>query len=189
MADVVAVGLGNPGTRYAATLHNVGFIVVERLAESLQLGWKEDLKHHCLIAKGKADGVDYHLIKPMTFMNLSGKTVASYLNWLKLPIEALVVAVDDADLPLGEVRMRPYGGNGGHNGLKSIEHEIGSNQFKRVRVGIGRDPIIPLADYVLMTQEPSVWKVLDPAIEKAALLMTGAKINGESNETREKKSL
>lgn len=189
MTDVVVIGLGNPGSRYASSLHNVGFKCVERIAESLKLDWKEESRHHCLIAKGRVNEVEIHLIKPMTYMNLSGRTAASYLNWLKLPIDALVVVVDDADLPLGELRYRPYGGNGGHNGLKSIEHELGSNQFKRIRIGIGRDPQIPLADYVLMAQPEAVWKELDPAFEKAASLIVEAKFNGESNERREKKSL
>ncbi len=188
MSDVVAVGLGNPGARYASSFHNVGYKVLERLAAKQGWPWNKDSRHNALVAKGEVKGVVFHLIKPETFMNLSGEAVQSYLHWLKLPVEALTVIVDDADLPLGSIRERPYGGNGGHNGLKSIEQRIGTNRFDRIRIGIGRDDMIPLADYVLMAQGEEKWKEILPAIDQAVLLLE-AKCNGEKNESRENKPL
>lgn len=105
-------------------------------------------------------------------MNLSGEAVKEYLRYYSLSPGSLVVVADDADLPLGEMRFKPFGGSGGHNGLKSIEKELLTSQFKRLRFGIGRPLVaISLADYVLMHQDQAVWKSLDPAIDRAVSLL------------------
>lgn len=176
--DVVVVGLGNPGFRYENSLHNVGFKVVERLAAKRKWPWKEEGRHQALIAKGDEGGFTYHLLKPLTFMNLSGEAVRSYLSWTKLPVESLIIVVDDADLPLGTVRVRDSGGDGGHNGLKSVKHELGTDQYKRVRIGIGRDPILPLADFVLKHQDETFWSSFNPALDQAVNVIEEMKFNG-----------
>lgn len=176
--DVVVVGLGNPGTRYEQTLHNVGYKVVERLAAKNGWSFEEEARHSALVAKGERGGKKFHLLKPLTFMNLSGDAVGSYLAFYKLPVEALIVVVDDADLPLGDFRFREEGGHGGHNGLKNIGLRLGTNRFKRARIGIGRDPMLPLADYVLKSQDEKVWNALLPAIDQALSVIEEMKFNG-----------
>lgn len=167
------VGLGNPGPRYQQTLHNVGFKVVERLADRLGAVWKFEERFQAEVLKKDL----YHLLKPETFMNLSGVAVRDYLKYYQLSFDRLVVVADDADLLFGEIRLRPFGGSGGHNGLKSIAKELATHQFKRLRFGIGRpesETAMSLADYVLMRQDTSVWDSLDPAIDKAASLLERA---------------
>lgn len=149
--DLIVVGLGNPGVTYRDTLHNVGFKVVERLADRLHTTLKFEGRFASRIAKGKVGETTFHLLCPETYMNLSGEAVRAYLGFLKLAPSDMIVVYDDADLPAGELRLRPFGGSGGHNGLKSIEFELQSNRWARLRVGIGRpeDPHIPLRDFVL----------------------------------------
>jgi PTH1 family peptidyl-tRNA hydrolase len=130
----LVVGLGNPGKEYVGTRHNIGFDVVDRLAAK----WDCSLRNRSKFAAevGEAGGVT--LVKPQTFMNRSGAAVARLVNWLKLTPADVLVVVDDADLPLGQLRLRPSGGSGGHNGLRSIIEALGSEEFARLRVGIGR---------------------------------------------------
>lgn len=170
--DLIIIGLGNPGSRYKQSLHNVGFKVVERLATMQGWSWKLEDRFQAEVSRGKCQNVTYHLIKPETFMNLSGLAVKEYLRYFNLSPRHLVVIADDADLLFGEIRLKPFGGSGGHNGLKSIERELLTSQFKRLRFGIGRPVIaISLADYVLMHQDQETWKRLDPAIDKAAIML------------------
>lgn len=186
MNDVVVVGLGNPGDQYKNTFHNIGFKAVEALAQDLRLEWKGESKFQALVAKGIKGGIKYHLLKPMTYMNLSGEAVRSYLNFTKLPVSALIVVLDCADLPLGEIRFRPYGSSGGHNGLKSIDSMLGTNEYKRLRIGIGREPALSLADYVLMNQSEDSWAKLKDGLAKVLLFLTDEKnFNGEQHERRE----
>ncbi|MCG3149341.1 MAG: Peptidyl-tRNA hydrolase [Verrucomicrobiae bacterium] len=136
MADrpKLVVGLGNPGKEYVGTRHNIGFAIVDALAAKLDCSLRNRTKFAGEV--GEAGRVT--VLKPQTFMNRSGTAVAALVNWLKLaPVEVLVV-VDDADLPLGQLRLRLAGGSGGHNGLRSITESLGSEEFRRLRVGIGR---------------------------------------------------
>lgn len=171
--DLVVVGLGNPGPRYKQTLHNVGFKVVERLAEKLGLTWKFEQRFQAEVTKGDYLSTTFHLLRPETFMNLSGEAVKEYMMYFRLSTTQVIVIADDADLEFGEVRLKPSGGSGGHNGLKSLEKELLTSSFKRLRFGIGRPKIVnmSLADYVLMNQEAAVWDLLKPSIEKAATLL------------------
>ena len=130
----LVVGLGNPGKEYAGTRHNIGFDVVDRLAVKRECSLRNRTKFSAEV--GEAGGVT--LCKPQTFMNRSGAAVAALANWLKLTPKDVLVIVDDADLPSGQLRLRPSGGSGGHNGLRSIIEAIGSEEFARLRVGIGR---------------------------------------------------
>jgi PTH1 family peptidyl-tRNA hydrolase len=145
------VGLGNPGAKYARTRHNIGFMLVERLAEKWRTNWSEEKKFQSRVARMERDGKPVLLAEPQTFMNASGDAVGAMTGFYRLPLKRLLVAVDDADLPLGEIRLRPRGSSGGHHGLESIERRVGSREFARLRLGIGRttDGRREITDYVL----------------------------------------
>ncbi len=132
------VGLGNPGAKYAQTRHNAGFMLADLLAERGQASWNTEKKFQSHIAKTELVGKRVVLCQPQTFMNLSGEAVGAVVKFFQLPLGRLVVAVDDADLPLGEIRLRAGGSSGGHHGLESIEQHLGSREYPRLRIGIGR---------------------------------------------------
>lgn len=131
------VGLGNPGTLYARHRHNVGFQIVELLAERHQLAWQR-VEFRAAIAKTQIGGKRVMLAKPQTFMNLAGQSVAPLVRFYRVPLPQLLVVYDDLDLPLGRLRLRADGGSGGHNGMKSLIESLGTQGFIRLRVGIGR---------------------------------------------------
>jgi peptidyl-tRNA hydrolase, PTH1 family len=135
----IVVGLGNPGRDYVATRHNLGFMVVDELARGLGAGERHNRFRSDLVEVFDA-GEKVVLIKPRTYMNLSGSAVREIINWYKPPLADLLVVVDDIDLPFGSIRLRVRGGSGGHNGLKSIIAELGTDTFSRMRIGIGRGP-------------------------------------------------
>jgi peptidyl-tRNA hydrolase, PTH1 family len=130
-------GLGNVGPEYEVTRHNIGFLVLDRLADEHKLSF--ELSRHAEKAELRYKGKQIHLIKPTTFMNLSGKAVSYWLNELKIPKENLLVIVDDIALPFGTLRMRTKGSSAGHNGLKNIEQLLGGQEYSRLRFGIGDD--------------------------------------------------
>ena len=132
------VGLGNPGADYAKTRHNAGFALVEKLAALWKAEWKNERRFGARIARSEQDGRRVLLCQPQTFMNLSGEAVAAVQQFYQLPLENILVVVDDADLPLGEIRLRPGGGSGGHHGLESVAQHLGSKAYARLRIGIGR---------------------------------------------------
>ncbi len=132
------VGLGNPGGEYAKTRHNAGFMLADLLAEHWRVGWSAAKKFQARVAKAERGGRGVILCEPQTFMNASGESVSAVMKFYQLPLKNLVVAMDDADLPLGEIRLRPGGSSGGHHGLESIEQHLGTREFARLRVGIGR---------------------------------------------------
>ena len=136
----IFVGLGNPTPEYAATKHNVGFMLADMLADKLSADtWRE--KFNALVAESFYNGEKILIVKPQTFMNLSGEAVAPIMNFYKLDVENLTVAHDDMDLPLGTIRLRPKGSGGGHHGVESIIQHLGGKQnFPRVRIGVGRPP-------------------------------------------------
>jgi PTH1 family peptidyl-tRNA hydrolase len=135
----IVVGLGNPGREYAATRHNLGFMVVDELAGRLAAVERRTRFRSDLVEA--VDGAEkVVLLKPRTYMNLSGSAVREAVNWYKTPLDDLLVVVDDIDLPFGSIRLRSKGGSGGHNGLKSIIAELGQETFSRMRIGIGRGP-------------------------------------------------
>jgi len=133
------VGLGNPGSEYAKTRHNAGFMVLDLVAERARSTWKGERKFQSRIARVDDGGRRVLLCKPETYMNASGEAVKAVAGFFQVPLERLLVVVDDADLGLGELRMRPGGSSGGHHGLESIESQLGSREYARQRVGIGRD--------------------------------------------------
>ncbi|MDQ0285326.1 PTH1 family peptidyl-tRNA hydrolase [Desulfofundulus luciae] len=160
----LVVGLGNPGPEYAGTRHNVGFMVVDRLARDLGIT-VDRVFLRALVGQGQVAGQSLVLAKPLTYMNRSGEAVAALLNWYRLTPAHLLVVSDDLDLPTGRLRLRKSGGHGGHKGLRSIIELAGSREFPRLRVGIGRPagPGHEVVDWVLgrFTEEES------PLIEKA----------------------
>jgi PTH1 family peptidyl-tRNA hydrolase len=150
----VIVGLGNPGREYAPTRHNVGWWLIDHLADVWRFdGWKKDGEAH--VANGVVDGVKVRLVKPQTFMNLSGQVLKNYVRrpfWS--PAKDLLVVVDEVQLPVGRMRIRPRGSAGGHNGLKSIEHALDTREYGRLRIGVGpseerKGVFSNLADFVL----------------------------------------
>ena len=146
------VGLGNPGTEYAKTRHNAGFTLVEMLAARWRADWANERKFSARVARTERNGVRVLLCQPQTFMNLSGEAVGGLVSFYQLRPQAdLLVVVDDADLPLGEIRLRAGGGSGGHHGLESIEQHLATRDFARLRLGIGRtaDGRREITEYVL----------------------------------------
>ena len=163
------VGLGNPGAEYARTRHNAGFLVVEELASRSSAGWSLQKKFNARVAKCERGSQRLLLAEPQTFMNASGEAVGGLLGFYRVPIEMLLVIVDDADLPFGELRLRPKGSSGGHHGLESIEQRVGSRDFARLRVGIGRkDGRREITNYVLGRFGSDELKLLAKVLAKAA---------------------
>jgi PTH1 family peptidyl-tRNA hydrolase len=132
------VGLGNPGAEYARTRHNAGFVVADRLAERWGAGWTYEKKFNARLASAQRGCRRVLLCEPQTYMNSSGEAVGAVMAFYRVPPAALLVVVDDADLPLGELRLRPGGSSGGHHGLESVEQHLGTREYARLRVGIGR---------------------------------------------------
>ncbi len=165
----IVAGLGNPGAEYARTPHNVGFQVVDQLAAQVSASWREESRFQGAVARARISGVDALLLKPLTYMNLSGESVARLMQYFGVGADGLLVVSDDADLPVGRLRVKPNGSAGGHRGLQSIIDHIGTNAFARVRVGIGRASRGgSLASYVLSRLAPDDEAVLQEAIGKAA---------------------
>jgi PTH1 family peptidyl-tRNA hydrolase len=132
------VGLGNPGAEYARTRHNAGFQVAERLVERWRSAWTYEKKFRACLARTGRPGCEVLVCKPQTYMNASGEAVAAVRSFYRVPLERLLMVVDDADLPLGVLRLKPGGGAGGHHGLESVQQHLGTRDYARLRIGIGR---------------------------------------------------
>ncbi len=163
----VIAGLGNPGAEYAGTPHNAGFDVVDLIASRIGATWEAKRAFKCLMAKGVLAGVPVILVKPQTYMNLSGDSVAPVVRYHNATIADLVVVQDDIDLPLGRIRVRKSGSSGGHNGIKSVIERVGSCGFARVKVGVGKDKE-NVVGHVLGKLGPEERKVMDAAVAAAA---------------------
>lgn len=137
------VGLGNPGSRYAGTRHNVGFMVLERLAADAQSPFRQQARLQGLLAEIGSGSARMRLLMPQTYMNESGRAIRAALDWYRLEPSQLLVIVDDMDLPLGRLRLRASGSAGGHNGLRSTIQHLGSQDFARLRIGIGAPALDP----------------------------------------------
>lgn len=143
-------GLGNPGREYTRTRHNAGFMVLDRLAERWQASWIAEKKFKARLARSERDERKLVLCEPETFMNASGESVGLIAAYYQVSVEQILVVVDDADLALGELRLRARGSSGGHHGLESIEQHLATQEYARLRVGIGReDGAREITDYVL----------------------------------------
>jgi PTH1 family peptidyl-tRNA hydrolase len=164
----IIIGLGNPGKKYENTRHNVGFDTVELLSRRHGITITK-LKHKALLGDGKISGKRVILVKPQTFMNLSGESVREILEWYKVPVKNIIIIYDDIDLPAGKLRLRPKGSAGTHNGMRSVIYQIESDEFPRIRIGVGGPPEgWELADYVLSKLSGEDKKKVEEAIVYAA---------------------
>jgi PTH1 family peptidyl-tRNA hydrolase len=163
------VGLGNPGRQYAKTRHNAGFMVVEKLAQEWRTGWTAEKKFRARVARAERGEQKLLLCQPETFMNSSGEAVGLLREFYQVPPKKLLVIVDDADLPFGEIRLRQRGSSGGHHGLESISQHLGTQDFPRLRVGIGReDPSLrEITDYVLAQFGAADAELLEKVLQRA----------------------
>jgi PTH1 family peptidyl-tRNA hydrolase len=163
------VGLGNLGVEYAKTRHNAGFLLVEKLATRWKVDWRNERKFNARVARAERVGRRVLLCQPRTFMNLSGKAVRAVRDFYQLPLEHLLVVVDDADLPLGELRLRAGGSSGGHHGLESVAQHLATPAFARLRLGIGRkDGAREITDYVLDRFEATEAALMEKVLDRAA---------------------
>lgn len=168
-ADFLVVGLGNPGREYEQTRHNVGFLVLDELAERKQIPLQR-LKYRALTNPAQFGHTRALLMKPITYMNLSGESVGEAARFFKLPPEQILVISDDTDLPVGKLRLRRKGSAGGHNGLKSIIQHLGSDEFPRIKIGVGGKPHpdYDMADWVLGRFSAPDQMVIRETIKQAA---------------------
>lgn len=163
------IGLGNPGREYRTNRHNVGFMVLDRLAQELDTSFSR-VKMNAVVTAVRWKGERLILIKPQTFMNLSGQAVSSFIRFYKLPLENILVVYDDVDLPFGHLRLKPDGGDAGQKGVGSIIQQLGTKEFPRLRVGIGRPPgRTPVSDYVLQDFSRDEKELLPFVLDQAAL--------------------
>ncbi|MEQ2456682.1 aminoacyl-tRNA hydrolase [Flavonifractor hominis] len=164
----LVVGLGNPGDKYDDTRHNVGFAAIDQLAEELRVPVQK-LKHRALTQTVELGGAKVLLMKPITYMNLSGEAVGEAARFYKVPADHVLVISDDVSLPVGKLRVRRGGSAGGHNGLKSIIQHLGTDQFPRVKIGVGQKPHpdYDMADWVLGKFAGEDRKTIAEAIQRA----------------------
>jgi len=160
------VGLGNPGKEYEKTRHNVGFMVMDRLSEVMNVSISNS-KFKGEYVKLKYKGEDIILLKPMTYMNSSGESVIQIMKYFKIDVKDLLVVYDDLDMPVGKLRLRQSGSAGGHNGIKSIIAHVGTQSFQRIRVGIDKHPQIKVIDYVLGRFNKEEQPLIDEGVENA----------------------
>lgn len=176
--EFLIVGLGNPGGKYEITRHNAGFLCADLFAESMNTEIKR-LKYHALTAEVNIDGHRCLLMKPQTFMNNSGEAVGEAAKFYKIPAEKVIVMFDDISLPIGKLRVRRKGSAGGHNGIKSLISHLGSENFPRVKIGVGAKPHpdYDLADWVLASFKkedfPALKEAMVNACEAVKLIVNG----------------
>lgn len=162
-------GLGNPGDKYRYTKHNVGFMVLDYFASAHNISINKN-KHKALLGEGQIGQERVILVKPQTYMNLSGESVQELMHWYKEDISRLIVVYDDVDLDVGRIRIRESGSSGTHNGMKSIIYIMNTDKFPRIRVGIGKQPdYMDLADYVLSRFSDEEIPLMEEAVKKSAL--------------------
>lgn len=162
------VGLGNPGDKYDNTRHNVGFAAIDQLAEELKVPVQK-LKYRALTQSVELGGAKVLLMKPITYMNLSGEAVGEAARFFKIPADHVLVLSDDVSLPVGKLRVRRSGSAGGHNGLKNIIQHLGTDQFPRIKIGVGQKPHpdYDMADWVLGKFAGEDLKAISQAIQRA----------------------
>ena len=180
-APWLVVGLGNPGKEYAANRHNVGFMVADLLASRVGAKFGRSKRAHAEVAEGRLGfgGPKLILAKPLTFMNLSGAPVVALAQFFKVPIERVIAVHDELDVPYGQVRAKRGGGEGGHNGLRSMSKSLSSKEYARVRFGIGRPPgRQDPADYVLSDFGASERKELEFLVDRAADVVEAVVLEG-----------
>jgi peptidyl-tRNA hydrolase, PTH1 family len=163
------VGLGNPGSKYEQTRHNVGFMAIERLAKVWQINLSENRKFQGMFGEGMAASGKIRLLKPLTYMNNSGQSIRAVLDWYKIPPESVLIVYDDMDLPVGKLRIRLSGSAGGQKGMKSAIAHLGTQNFPRLRIGIGSPKSIPgdkdTISHVLGTFSPTEKPLVEEVLE------------------------
>lgn len=175
---IMIVGLGNPGREYRETRHNIGFMVVDRMAEKHGIKLSR-VQNKAIIGSGIVAGAKVILVKPQTFMNISGQAVTALVRFYKIQQADLIVAHDDVDLPFGTIRMRPGGGSAGQKGIASIINLLGTQDFARLRMGVGRPPgRMDAAAYVLQSFHPSDQELLQNFLSKASDALTCYIVDG-----------
>jgi len=137
----IVVGLGNPGVKYEFTRHNIGFMILDNLARNIKIEFKKVKSYYSLISRGMINNHKVILIKPQTFMNLSGRAVRKAVSYYKIPLQDLLIVYDDLNLELGQIRIRKKGSTGGHKGIESIMQYLNSEDIPRLRIGIGNPPV------------------------------------------------
>ena len=161
------VGLGNPGKKYENTRHNTGFAVIDRTLAKLNVELDKN-KFNADYTMINRNGEKIYILKPLTYMNLSGEAVVPFMKYFGIEPEDLVVVHDDLDLPVGKIRLRQSGSCGGQNGMRNIIDLLGDSNIKRIRVGIGKDSLIPVVDYVLGKTKKEDLEVYNQALDKAS---------------------
>ncbi|MEA5026876.1 Peptidyl-tRNA hydrolase [bioreactor metagenome] len=161
------VGLGNPGKEFQNTRHNIGFMVIDQFAVKCALVL-DQRKFNALYSKTRVNGVDVIIMKPQTYMNLSGEAVSQLADFYRIEVKDILVVYDDFDLPLGKLRLREKGTGGSHNGMKNIVQQLKTTAISRLRIGIDKNPLIEQKDYVLGKFNPAEQKILEPALKHAA---------------------
>lgn len=180
----LVVGLGNPGRQYANTRHNMGFKVLDTIAERLEVNkWKE--RNGGLYFDTYIDMARVIFLKPQRFINLSGEVMIEFVRFFDIKPEDILVVSDDLDLPLGSLKLKEKGSSGGHNGLKNIEEHLKTNEYKRIKIGISNDKTIDTKDYVLGKLTKQEIKLLKPVIESSADAVL-ASVNTPFNELMSK---
>jgi PTH1 family peptidyl-tRNA hydrolase len=162
----VVVGLGNPGKKYAGTRHNVGFAVIDALAQSPRAERFRE-RFQAEVAELNEDSGKILLVKPLTYMNLSGRAVRQLLDFYQVPVEDLLVVCDDINLPLGKLRFRARGTHGGHNGLRDIQNHLGTTEYHRLRIGVGAPEEDDAVDHVLGRFRSSEQPAIEDAVSRA----------------------
>ena len=162
----IVVGLGNPGAQYANTPHSVGFEAVDAIAAEIGATWEPKRQFNCLMAKGTFAGLSVMLVKPQTYMNLSGDSVAPVVKYHNATAADLLVIQDDIDLPVGRMRVRKNGSCGGHNGIRNIIERLGTQDFARLKLGVGKDKSDVIA-HVLGKFDPATRKTMDLVVAEA----------------------
>lgn len=167
-STLLIVGLGNPGSKYDQTRHNAGFWFLEALARRYQIACKTEQKFHGLFGKGLAEGAQQLMLMPTTFMNRSGQSVRAVTQFYKIPSEDVLIVHDELDLPPGQMKLKLGGGHGGHNGLRDIHAQLGTDQYRRLRLGIGHPgQAKDVVNYVLKAPGKSERDAIDGAIDTA----------------------
>lgn len=161
------IGLGNPGKKYEKTKHNVGFMALNKLADEIGVNSFTSTinKFNAIIIEARYNSEKILLVKPLTYMNLSGEAIRPIMDWYKLTIDDILVIYDDLDLPIGKVRFKERGGSGGHNGIKSIIANLGTESFRRIKIGIDRPKDRTVVDYVLTDFSSAEREVIENSIK------------------------
>lgn len=162
----IIAGLGNPGKKYENTRHNIGFITLDLLAERNDIKINK-IKHKALVGEGRISGQKVLLVKPQTYMNLSGQSLREVMSYYKEDVSRLIVIYDDIDIPMGSVRIRKKGSAGTHNGMRSIVYDLQSDQFPRIRIGIGKERRSDLRDFVIGGFSKEEKEPLENAVRRA----------------------